>query len=237
MKKVAIAIVCKTPSAGFSKTRLSPPLTQKQAAQISGCFIRDLAATIAIVCEHGEASPYALYTPVGTEDELRSYLPPSFELLAQRESTFGDRLGFGAEELLSAGHAGVILVNSDSPTLPVELLGQAVDAVLMRNNVVLSPAFDGGYTLIGISRAHHRLFQDIPWSTEQVYRCTLERAKEIALPVVTLPGWYDVDDETSLSMLFDELDGKAVAHLEGICGAKAPATRQFVFDLKRAGSR
>ena len=62
------------------------------------------------------------------------------------------------------------------------------------DNVVLSPAADGGYTLIGLSKPHARLFADIPWSTSEVYRLTLERAREIGLPVVEVPGWYDVDD-------------------------------------------
>ena len=52
---------------------------------------------------------------------------------------------------------------------------------------MLSPAFDGGYTLIGLSKLHRRLFADIPWSTDAVYRLTLDRAREIGLPVVKFP--------------------------------------------------
>ncbi len=73
--------------------------------------------------------------------------------------------------------------------------------------MVLSPAFDGGYTLIGLSRPHARLFEDMPWSTSDVYRLTLERAREIGLPVVNVPGWYDVDDGASFRMLEDEFEG------------------------------
>jgi len=91
--------------------------------------------------------------------------------------------------------------------------------------VVLSPALDGGYTLVGLSRPHPRVFEDIPWSTDAVYRLTLERAREIALPVVEVPGWYDVDDEASLLLLEQELDGRRP---EFVAGADAPATRKFL---------
>ena len=97
------------------------------------------------------------------------------------------------------------------------------------DNVVLSPAFDGGYTLVGLSRPHARLFEDIPWSTADVYRLTLERAREIGLPVVNVPGWYDVDDGASFRMLEDEFEGiKPVFAPAQITGAEAPATRRFL---------
>ena len=123
--------------------------------------------------------------------------------------------------------AGVILVNADSPTLPIAILRAAVDAT-RRGGVVLSPALDGGYTLIGLSKLHERLFADIPWSTSGVHQATVERAREIGLPVANVPGWYDIDDAESLSVLQSELAGEPLpfAHA-GLCGAAAPATRSY----------
>jgi len=94
---------------------------------------------------------------------------------------------------------------------------------------VLSPAFDGGYTLVGLSRLHRRLFADIPWSTNAVYRLTLDRAREIGLPVVSVPPWYDVDDAASLQMLKDELSA-VIPAFSKIPGADAPATRRFLHE-------
>ena len=116
-------------------------------------------------------------------------------------------------------------VSADSPTLPAGILRAAVDATLGGGTVALSPALDGGYTLVGLSRSHPRLFEDIPWSTDSVYRLTLERAREIALPAVEVPGWYDVDDEASLRLLEQEFNGRRP---EFAAGAEAPATRQFL---------
>ena len=71
---IAVGIICKTPAAGFCKTRLSPPLAPEDCAGLSACFIRDLTNTIADVAADGGAVPYAVYTPTGSEDALRAIL-------------------------------------------------------------------------------------------------------------------------------------------------------------------
>jgi uncharacterized protein len=240
MQTVALGIICKTPIAGLSKTRLSPPLRPDECAALSACFIRDLAATIRTIVLDGGVTGYAVYTPAGTEATLRRLLPPGFRLLLQGDGNLGDRLRQATVGLLAHGHAGAILVNSDSPTLPASILRAAVAAVRGRDAVVLSPAIDGGYTLIGLSRTHARMFADIPWSTPEVYGLTLVRAQEIGLPVVNVPAWYDVDDAESLALLEAEFGGKHPSFAQpGLAGAEAPATRQFLAQRHtplRAGS-
>jgi len=232
---IAVAIICKTPMAGKSKTRLSPPLKPEECAAISACFIRDLSRTIQSLADEGDAAGYAVYTPLGTEASLRQLLPSRFALTLQGEGDLGERLLKGTADLLADGHAGAILVNSDSPTLPKAILREAVVAVRRGDNVTLSPAFDGGYTLVGLSRPHARLFSGIPWSTGDVYRLTLERAQELGLPVMNVPGWYDVDDAASFQMLEDELSGRPPAFaVPELRGADAPATRQFLRERKSA---
>lgn len=227
VKSVAVGIFCKTPAAGLSKTRLSPPLRPEDCSAISACFISDLARTIHSL--GGNAAPYAVYTPIGTEPALRALLPPSFHLLPQCGGEFGTRLTHAVAELLRAGHAGAVLVNADSPTLPASILQAAVDALQREDAIVLSPSFDGGYTLVGLSRPHPEVFADIPWSTENVHRLTIQRAAAINLPVINVPGWYDVDDEETLQLLKAELAGERLAFAEpGLKGADAPATRQFL---------
>jgi rSAM/selenodomain-associated transferase 1 len=221
---VAVGIFCKTPSAGMSKTRLSPPLTPEQCATLSACFIRDVAGIINEVAVSGGVVPYAVYTPAGSEEALRVLLPPEFRLMPQVEGDFTTRV-IAATRALLASHDGAILVNADSPTLPASILRAAVVAT-REGGVVLSPALDGGYTLIGVSALHERLYLDIPWSTPQVHAATLARAAEIGLPVTNVPGWYDVDDAASLALLRAELAGEGLGFTE-IAGASAPATRAF----------
>ena len=229
---VAVAIVCKTPAAGQSKTRLSPPLRPEECAEISACFITDLARTIDRLRPEGAAG-CAVYTPQGSEAALRLLLPAHFTLTLQGDGELGARLLQGTIDLLAEGHDGVILVNSDSPTLPVSILRDAVHAVRQGDCVVLSPADDGGYTLIGLSKPHPRLFADIPWSTSTVYALTCARAKEINIPVVSIPGWYDIDDAASLQTLEDELAGVPLPFTK-LTGADATATRAFLDKRKAA---
>jgi rSAM/selenodomain-associated transferase 1 len=227
LSNVAVAIVCKAPEPGRSKTRQSPPLRPEECAAISACFIQDLAATIGALAADGDVTGYALYTPRGSEPALRRLLPERFDLAPQCDGDFGMRLIQGTRDLLNAGHRGVILVNSDSPTLPRPILRAAVDATRRNDGVVLGPAFDGGYTLIGLSKPHDRLFEDIPWSTGAVYALTLERAQELGLSVHSVPGWYDVDDEESLQMLEQEFSGRPPG-FSAMAGADAPMTRGFL---------
>jgi uncharacterized protein len=224
---VAVAIICKTPRPGHSKTRLSPPLRPDECACISACFIQDLSATIASVAGDGRATGYAVYTPAGTESQLRALLPERFRLVLQGDGDLGARLDKGINDLIAAGHAGAILVNSDSPTLPRAVLDAAVEAVMHGDHAVLSPALDGGYTLIGLSKPHPHLFVDIPWSTKHVYELTLQRAREIDLPVTAVDGWYDVDDGASYVMLEQELNGIRPLFAKGPL-QDAPKTRAFV---------
>ena len=95
MASVAVGIFCKTPAAGLSKTRLSPPLRPEDCSAISACFIRDLASTINLLGR--DVTPYTVYTPIGTEPALRALLPPSFRLLPQRDGDFGTRLSHAVD--------------------------------------------------------------------------------------------------------------------------------------------
>ncbi|RZA29393.1 MAG: glycosyltransferase [Proteobacteria bacterium] len=233
--KVAVAIICKTPIAGKSKTRLSPPLRPEECAEISACFITDLGSTIGGL-DHAIAAGCAVYTPAGSEVALQSLLPADFQLVLQGKGDLGDRLLQGVNDLLAAGYAAAILINSDSPTLPPAILQAAIEAVREGDKVVLSPAIDGGYTLIGLSCAHRRLFQDIPWSTEVVFQLTLDRAREIGLPVVILDPWYDIDDAGSYAMLEAELSGQRPSFAKPEMPLQdAPATRLFV-ERRRAAA-
>jgi uncharacterized protein len=229
---VAVAMVCKAPIAGQSKTRLSPPLSPEDCARLSACFIQDVAATIASL--GADTAGYAVYTPADSGAVLRPLLPESFRLLLQGDGDLGERLIRATADLLAPGHAGAVLVNSDGPTLPGSILRAAVDAVRSGDNVVLSPALDGGYTLIGLAKPHPEVFTGIPWSTASVYQTTLRRARESALAVTNVPAWYDIDDLASLRVLEAELAGSPppCATPETI-GGDAPATRRFLATLAR----
>jgi uncharacterized protein len=227
--KCAMGIMIKTPRNGFSKTRLCPPFSLEGAAGISSCFLKDTSSTIeALTRQDPFAVGVAIYTPVGSEDQLDQLLPAGFKMLAQQETDFGHRLASATEELFSAGFTAVCFINSDSPTLPLEYL-QALATVLKPgvDRMVIRPSSDGGYYALGLCRAHRRLFEDITWNTEQVCTQTIERSKEIGLPVVKLPVWYDVDDQAKLNRLLSELFPECAIEVTPT-GSSAPNTKAFL---------
>jgi rSAM/selenodomain-associated transferase 1 len=222
----AIGIMCKAPLPGRTKTRLAAAIGAESAAALSACFLRDVAATIETIPDSLARKGYGVYAPAGMEAELRRILPPSFGLLLQADAEFGNVLYGAARDLLAAGHDCVMLVNSDGPTLPASFYLEAISTLRRPGDrMVLGPAIDGGYYLIGLKAAHRPLFTDIPWGTELVTRLTIERAAQIGLEVVLLPEWYDVDDGESLDWLRQELAGQS-PRFRG--GARAEATRAFL---------
>jgi Uncharacterized protein conserved in bacteria (DUF2064) len=113
-----------------------------------------------------------------------------------------------------------------SPTLPPRLLVQAVGILREPGDrMVLGPASDGGYHLIGLKQAHQHVFTDIPWGTATVARSTCDRADDIGLATTLLPEWYDVDDIETLRWLQKELAGHSTRFCDG---GFAPASRAFL---------
>jgi uncharacterized protein len=223
----ALSIMTKAPLPGKVKTRLVPPLTPEQAADLNVCFLRDLSAAIAQACAVAPARGVGVFTPSDAIDAYKTVLHPDFLMLPQRGESFGDRLFFAAEDLFRAGFASVCLINSDSPTVSASVFAEATNALAQpTQQVVLGPAEDGGYYLIGMTRLQRRLFEKIDWSTERVYEQTRQRADEIGLPVYELPVGFDVDDPEALKRLCKELLNE-----EGEAKNVAVKTRKFLSEL------
>src|SRR5436190_12674571 len=231
----ALAIMTKAPRAGAVKTRLQPPLTPEEAADLNICFLRDIADAISRATyscglrppkKDTTARGVGVFTPEGSEKEYAGILPLDFDLIPQRGDGFGERLINAADDLLHVGFESCCLINSDSPTATVDAFREATAQLQGADDrIVLGPSDDGGYYLIGIKKMYRRLFQEIDWSTERVFTQTLERAREIGLNVHILPSCFDVDDRAALRRLCDELLGA-----NSRCDI-APATTKFLSQL------
>ena len=187
--------MAKASTPGSTKTRLVPPLTFDEAARCNTAFLRDVADNILAASAQASIAGYMAFGPPDSKPFFQANLPREIGLIEAWYPNFGDCLFSAIVQLLERGHGSAVVLNSDSPTLPTSLLVETAD-VLARpgDRVVLGPAHDGGYYLLGVKSARRRLFQDIAWSTEHVARQTLDRAAELGLPVHMLPKWYDVDD-------------------------------------------
>jgi rSAM/selenodomain-associated transferase 1 len=217
----AIGVMAKAPVPGRSKTRLCPPLRAEQAAALSAAFLRDVTENIAAAARAVPILGLVAYAPVGSMSlfdgnvadgtefvladgvsDIRGEIPPDV-------TGFGRCLLHAIQAMLLRGFAAACVLNADSPTLPTKCLADAARALLTEGDrVVLGPAEDGGYYLLGVKAPHARLFADIAWSTDSVADATRARARELGLEIVELPVWYDVDDRISLARLLRGFSGQ-----------------------------
>ena len=197
-----VAIMAKTPRPGEVKTRLCPPLSAAQAAELYRCFLRDKIEQVRAL---KEATPVIAYTPPEGRAEFEA-LAPGFSLVPQRGPDLGTRLANSFEEFLKNGYAAALAIDSVTPTLPLAFLQQALELIRVPSiDVVLGPTEDGGYYLIGLREPHPELFLDIRWSTAEVLSETVRRAEAKGLRMARLPLWYDVDTPADLERLRGEL--------------------------------
>ncbi len=202
----AIAVMAKASSPGRTKTRLTPPLTPQEAAELNTTFLKDIADNIARAGRQTSIATYMAFGPPGSEPFFREHLPAAVGLVEAWLGHFGKCLSATVDTLLVRGHASACVLNADSPTLPTAVLVELAEALAAPGDrAVIGPAEDGGYYVLGLKARHRRLFEDIDWSTERVFDQTLERAREIGLPVQVLPAWYDVDELAGLRRLHGEL--------------------------------
>jgi rSAM/selenodomain-associated transferase 1 len=196
----ALLVVAKRPAPGQTKTRLSPPLTPSQAAGLYECFLQD---TLDLIRQVPGVQPVIAYLPP-SETTYFTDLAPDFELILQEGADLGARLDNALTCYLQLGYERVVIMDSDSPTLPATCLAAAFEA-LDEADVVLGPCDDGGYYLIGLKRPAPRLLREVQMSTSTVMVDTLALAAEEGLQVKLLPIWYDIDDVATLKRLVVEL--------------------------------
>ena len=201
MTEQMLLVVAKQPAAGQTKTRLCPPLTGATAAALYECFLRD---TLEIMRSVPTATPGIVYLPAAAAGYFRD-LAPDFRLTLQEGADLGERLDNLLTAALVQGATAAVVMDSDSPTLPVGYVTEAFSRLQEGADVVLGPCDDGGYYLIGLKQPQPRLLREVQMSTPTVLRDTLAIAEELGLRVALLPTWYDVDTAAELQRLRQEL--------------------------------
>lgn len=191
----ALALFTKAPVPGQVKTRMVPPLSHDEAAAVAwACLDSSLRRFVPAV-----PVPFTLFLDGEADAPLRALAAElSVPIVAQAAGDLGARLEAAFRNLRAAGATRTLAIGSDSPTLDPVWIGEAVSA-LDENDVVIGPAEDGGYYLIGVRGDAAGIFREIPWSTREVALMTRERAGALGLSVHSLPSWYDVDDLPSLA--------------------------------------
>lgn len=184
--RVAVAVVAKAPVAGRVKTRMQPPLTGVEAAELATAMLADVTD----VALRTGADVWWSYA--GDRAVLEPLRPDGVRLLAQVGDGLGRRLAHAHHTLHARGYGGVVLVGADCPTVDGADLGTAL-RLLAIHDVVLGPAADGGYTLLATRRCAPELYATVPMSTDHTAADTLAVARRLGLDTVVTPTRRDID--------------------------------------------
>lgn len=200
-------LFAKKPTPGAVKTRLQSHWSAAEAARLYEALLLDCATALSAT---QAAAKLVAFAPAHAEDALRTLLAPigEFEYVPQIEADLGQRMEALMQWAFAQGAERVVLVGSDSPSLPAAYIDEGL-ALLREKEVVLGPSTDGGYYLVGRRKGASRIFQDVAWSTGMVLEQTLTRLGTQTLGL--LPPWYDVDTPAEAGFLKVHLEALARA--------------------------
>ncbi len=187
MKRV-LGLFAKRPAPGAVKTRLAAAVSPEWAAQVQAGFLLDSLERFSSL----QVQRVLAYTPDDAGPHFQAITGGRWELTPQGPGDLGKRMAAFCHQCFDAGANAVVLLGCDSPTLPLGLVAQAF-AELARADLVLGPAADGGYYLIGCTPPPPEIFAGISWSTSGVLEQTIGRLTARPRRLALLPPWYDVD--------------------------------------------
>ena len=228
-----LIVFAKNPIPNQVKTRLLPELSPEQAASLYRAFLIDWCETLSGL---SNVDLVIAYTPPESQKDLQALIGNDVTYIPQTGTDLGTRLTSATQWASENGYEKILVVGSDSPTLPLEYILQAVVGLDSRD-IVIGPSVDGGYYLIGFSVENLNeivpsIFEEIAWSTPQVLQQTVERVRTMDATLKVLPPWYDVDTPEDLSFLLTHLS--AIRLAEGT--VQAVRTQNMLFELLKENS-
>ncbi|HKX27036.1 MAG TPA: TIGR04282 family arsenosugar biosynthesis glycosyltransferase [Blastocatellia bacterium] len=213
------------PREGEVKTQLLGTLSPAEATELYINFLRDTFVLMEEVwSEREELSLILCYTPEGEEEAFECVEREGSMMLAQRGEDLGQRLQHCLADLFELGFDSVVVIGTDSPTLPIDHLMEAFDSLQNEDDLVLGPAADDSYYLVGMRRLHRTILEDLPWGAGGVLAATREQAARAALNLILLPVRYRIETPEELERLRQELSRDR---------RMAKFTRKFLQTLER----
>lgn len=215
-----LGVFARYPAPGEAKSRLAAGTTREWAAQAARAFLLDTLDRV-----RGLAGACVLaFTPASVRSEMLALIGDGWEMIPQAGGDLGERMTAFLRAQFVTGRKPVVVIGTDSPTLPVAFIERAF-AELERVDVVLGPASDGGYYLLGCRDLWPTLFQGIPWGTSRVLLETVRRVEQLGLNLALLPPWYDVDTLADWHLLCGHLRALRQAGIDpGVPRTEALAT-------------
>jgi rSAM/selenodomain-associated transferase 1 len=196
--------MARVPSDTRGKSRLTRDLGSDHV-ELRRALLED---TLDAVRGIADADVFIAFEPADAFAEMRGLVGGRARLFPQQGDTLGDRMRNAFEHLFAARYSAVVMIGSDLPSLPASHLAQAFDCVRDRQDaVVIGPASDGGYYLIGLRRLCPALFTSIAWSTADVLTTTTSIAERCGLTVSLVSPWHDVDTADDLRRVLRDPHG------------------------------
>jgi hypothetical protein len=208
-----LALFARWPEPGRVKTRLSPSLPPDLACGLYRAMLSDALAAGSRVT----GAERLVYWAEAPAPPAAAQAAPSFEPRPQRGADLGERLTSAFDDMLAAPGDRAVVIGADCPDLDAPLIREAF-AALEAHALVLGPANDGGYYLIGLSRRAPGIFRAIEWGSERVFEQTLAAARSEGLGVALLGGLADIDTPADLVRLIARRIGtgrSAPSHTDG----------------------
>lgn len=196
--KHAVIVFQKTPELGKVKTRLAASIGDKGALRVYQFLLQHTHRVL-------ENFPADIHVFIAGAYDASSSQPSNYFFHMQEGEDLGARMDTAFTKLLSSGYQKVLIIGTDCYDLSPEILRQAF-AELTQRDLVIGPARDGGYYLLGMRKPAPELFIGIPWSTSSVFRDTMDCAKKLGLSCAVLPVLSDVDTAEDLGVLRHLLD-------------------------------
>ncbi|MGD1897456.1 MAG: TIGR04282 family arsenosugar biosynthesis glycosyltransferase [Phormidesmis sp.] len=195
------------PQPGQAKTRLIPTLGEAGAASLQKQMTEHLLRRFQPICAK-EDIQLQIHFAGGSRQEIQSWLGQHVLSFPQCEGSLGDRIAFALQQGFAAQLQRIIVVGSDCPGIDKTHILQAL-ALLETHDVVLGPATDGGYYLIGLNQLWLPLFENVPWSTERLLAMTRAIAARMGLSVALLKPLSDIDRPEDLPIWYRVLEADA----------------------------
>jgi uncharacterized protein len=185
------------------KTRLAVAIGAEAASQVSLAFLTALLRRLA-----GSAPRRVVaFTPAERHAEFARLAGDDWALQTQGDGDLGARLEQYFTTAFRQGAERIVVLGSDSPTVPAAYLTRAFE-LLRERPLVLGPTADGGYYLVGASQQVPPIFTEIDWGSPAVWRQTVQHLQQAGHPFAELPEWYDVDEVDDLARLRRELESQ-----------------------------
>lgn len=200
----ALVVMARVPSDSRGKSRLTRDLGGDHV-ELRRALLQD---TLDAARGVADADVFIAVEPADAIAEIRELVGDGARLFPQQGDTLGDRMRDAFGHLFADGYSVVVMIGSDLPSLPTSHLAQAFQSVRDGPDaLVIGPATDGGYYLIGLHRPCPALFTSIAWSGPDVLTTTLSIAETCGLTVSFVPAWHDVDTVDDLRRVLRDPDG------------------------------